>query len=583
MKSVSAADVRKKLPIGIEDFQQIREDGFYYVDKTAMIRDLLNDWGKVNLFTRPRRFGKSLNMSMLKAFFEIGSDKSLFEGLAISEEKALCEAYMGKFPVISISLKSVNGRDYESACSILRSVIGDEARRFETLLTESERLTETDKVLYRQLITPDLNGDGNYTMSEATLKGSLKLLSSLLCKHYEKKVLILIDEYDVPLSKANDRGYYDQMVDMIRGIFDLALKTNESLYFAVMTGCLRVAKESIFTGLNNLRVLSISTAGFNEYFGFTDPEVRAMLKYYNLAEKYEEVREWYDGYRFGNADIYCPWDVISYCAELRMDPTASPKDYWSNTSGNDAVRHFIEMTGSGVTKGEIESLIAGETVTKEIYEDLTYNRLYDSIDNIWSLLFTTGYLTQCGRPEGKRYQLAIPNREIRNIFTDQIMKMFKENVPKDGERLNAFCRALQNGDAAEVERQFNAYLKQTISIRDTFVRKPTKENFYHGILLGILGYKSDWYVKSNRESGEGFSDICIRIEDEDTGIIIETKYARNALYDAACQEALSQIESLHYTDELREEGYHTIYRYGIACYKKKCKVVCVKENAGIDG
>ncbi len=575
--TMNTTGVKKKLPVGIENFTKIRAEEFYYVDKTAMIRDLLNAWGEVNLFTRPRRFGKSLNMSMLKAFFEIGCDRTLFDGLAISEETALCEAYMGKFPVVSISLKSVNGRDYESACTILRSVIGDEARRFESLFADSEQLTETDKILYRQLITPDPSGEGNYTMSEATLKGSLKLLSSLLYKHYGKKALILIDEYDVPLAKANDRGYYNQMVDLMRGIFDQALKTNENLYFAVMTGCLRVAKESIFTGLNNLRVFSIATAGFNEYFGFTDPEVKAMLQYYGLTEKYDAVREWYDGYRFGNSDVYCPWDVISYCAELCMDKMTEPKDYWSNTSGNDAVRHFLEGADAGATKDEIESLVAGETVATEIHEDLTYNRLYDSIDNIWSLLFTTGYLTQRSRPDGKLYQLAIPNREIRNIFTEQIMKMFKEDVANDGEALRAFCAALQSGDAAEAERLFTLYLGRTISIRDTSVRKERKESFYHGILLGILGFKNGWIVRSNAESGDGYSDILIEIDSADTGIIIEVKYAEKAAFAAACREAMTQIETTGYTARLKDEGFHTIYKYGIACFRKRCRVVCEKE------
>ncbi|MCD8097210.1 MAG: ATP-binding protein, partial [Lachnospiraceae bacterium] len=378
-------------------------------------------------------------------------------------------------------------------------------------------------------------------------------------------------------AKAEENGYYDEMVDLIRGMFDQALKTNESLYFAVMTGCLRVAKESIFTGLNNLNVLSITSARFDEYFGFTDQEVQSMLGYYGLMDKYTEIKEWYDGYRFGNIDVYCPWDVISYCHELTWDKSAAPKDYWSNTSGNDTVRHFIEKSDRGSTRSEIEALIAGETVTKEIHEDLTYNRLYDSIDNIWSVLFATGYLTQRGRPDGKWYQLAIPNREVRNLFTDQIMAMFRENVAKDGERLNKFCDALQTGAVAEVEKQFGAYLLRTISIRDTFVQKPTKENFYHGILLGILGYKDGWNVKSNRESGDGFSDICIKIEEEDIGIIIEIKYAENRQLDATCREALRQIDEKAYVSELKSDGYRTIYKYGIACFKKKCRVLCEQE------
>ncbi len=568
----------RKLPVGIESFEIMRREGFYYVDKTAMIRDLLNHWGYVNLFTRPRRFGKSLNMSMLKSFFEIGCDKTLFDGLVISEEKELCDEYMGRFPVVSISLKSVNGADYETARSLMCSVIGREALRFEMLFMESERLSEKDKELYRQLITVDTKAHGDYAMPDAVLMGGLKLLSTLLEKHYGKKAIILIDEYDVPLAKANENGYYEQMVLLIRNMFEQALKTNESLYFAVLTGCLRVSKESIFTGLNNPKILSITTVRFDEYFGFTDDEVKAMLGYYGLESQYSTMRDWYDGYRFGNVDVYCPWDVINYCDELLDDPTAQPRDYWSNTSSNDIVRRFIEKVGSGLTRSEVEALVAGETVTKEIFEDLTYNRLYDSIDNIWSVLFTTGYLTQRGKPEGRRYRLAIPNMENRNIFTDQIMTMFKEDVSKDGELLGAFCEALQRGDAAEVERLFTAYMGKTISIRDTFVRKPTKENFYHGILLGILGFKSRWYVRSNRESGDGFSDIVIRVEDEDIGIVMEVKYAENGNFAAVCQNALKQIEVDGYTEELKEDGCHTIYKYGIACYKKKCRVAVEKEN-----
>ncbi|MCC8140577.1 MAG: ATP-binding protein [Lachnospiraceae bacterium] len=573
---MSSTNIDKRLPVGIENFSEIRTNGFYYVDKTSLIRDLLNAWRKVNLFTRPRRFGKTLNMSMLKAFFEIGCDKSLFDGLAISRETGLCDAYMGKFPVISISLKSVSGRDFSSACSILRSVIGSEALRFQFLL-DDENLTDKEKGLYSQLTNVDTENTESFLMTDSVMKGSLRTLSFLLQKHYGSKVIILIDEYDVPLAKAEENGYYDEMVDLIRNIFDQALKTNESLYFAVMTGCLRVAKESIFTGLNNLNVLSITSARFDEYFGFTDQEVQSMLGYYGLMDKYTEIKEWYDGYRFGNIDVYCPWDVISYCYELTWDSSAMPKDYWSNTSGNDTVRHFIEKSDRGSTRSEIEALIAGETVTKEIHEDLTYNRLYDSIDNIWSVLFATGYLTQRGRPDGKWYQLAIPNREVRNIFTDQIMAMFRENVAKDGESLNKFCDALQTGDASEVEKQFGAYLLRTISIRDTFVQKPTKENFYHGILLGILGYKDGWDVKSNRESGDGFSDICIKIEEDDIGIIIEIKYAENRQLDAECREALKQIDEKAYVSELKSDGYRTIYKYGIACFKKKCRVLCELE------
>lgn len=567
----------KKLPVGIESFEKLRQQGFYYVDKTALIRDLLQKWGEVNLFTRPRRFGKSLNMSMLKAFFEIGCDKTLFDGLAISGEQDLCEKYMGKFPVISVSLKGVNGADYETARALLCSVIGNEAARFRFLL-ETDRISELEKELYRQLLVTDPNRQGMYAMPDAVLMGSLKTLSMLLKEYYKTEVIILIDEYDVPLAKASERGYYESMALLIRNLFEQALKTNDSLYFAVMTGCLRVAKESIFTGLNNLKLLSVTNVRFDEYFGFTDEEVRELLRYYGREDRYEAMREWYDGYRFGNVEVYCPWDVISYCDDLTDDPEAEPRDYWSNTSSNDVIRHFIEKVDHGLTRSEIEALVSGEILTKEIHEDLTYNRLYDSVDHIWSVLFATGYLTQRGKAEGKRYRLAIPNREIRNIFTEQIMTMFKEAVAKDGESLDAFCAALQKGDAREAERLFTAYLGKTISIRDTSVRKASKENFYHGILLGILGFKSGWYVRSNEESGEGWSDILVRLENEDTGMIIEIKYAEEGRYAAACEQALRQIEEKDYTAKLKEEGCSLILKYAVACFRKKCRIVCEREE-----
>ena len=564
---------KRKLPVGIENFKDIRSEEFYYIDKTVMIRDLLNGWGKVNLFTRPRRFGKSLNMSMLQSFLEIGCDPAWFEGLAISGEKDLCERYMGQFPVISISLKSVNGPDYHTARALMCSVIGSEALSFRFLL-DSDKLSEEEKEIYRQMIMIDQTGESVYSMSDPVLMGSLKNLCVLLERYYGRKVIILIDEYDVPLAKANERGYYAEMVSLIRNIFEQALKTNDSLYFAVLTGCLRVAKESIFTGLNNPKILSITSVRFDEYFGFTDAEVKELLAYYGFEDKYGLIRDWYDGYRFGNVEVYCPWDVISYCDELRDDPSAMPRDYWSNTSSNDVVRHFLEMTDRGLTRGELEALIAGETVTKEISEELTYDRLYDSAENIWSVLFTTGYLTQRGKPDGRNYHLAVPNREIRNIFTGQIMTMFRENVQKDGEMLGAFCDALKSGNADEAERLLGAYLSKTVSIRDTFVRKPTKENFYHSILLGILGYKSGWYVRSNREAGDGYSDIMIRVEDEDIGIVIEVKYAQSGEPDEICRKALDQIREKGYESVLREEGCTKIIRYGIACRRKKCRVLC---------
>lgn len=560
---------KKKLPIGIEDFAKIRSEDFYYVDKTSMLSNLLQNWGEVNLFTRPRRFGKSLNMSMLKAFFDIEGEPGLFDGLDITGEKALCDQYMGQFPVIFISLKDVNGDSFATARSMMSSILGNEALRF-GVLAESSRLSEVERLRYQALT--HLDERGNYDLSDEVLMNGLLTLSALLQKHYDRKVMILVDEYDVPLAKANEQGYYDQMVSLMRNMFSRALKSNTALQFAVLTGCLRVAKESIFTGMNNLKVLSITDVRFDEYFGFTDREVRELLGYYGLEESYDTMKTWYDGYQFGNMEVYCPWDVLCYCDELRADPAADPKDYWSNTSGNDVVRHFIECAGNSTIKREIERLIAGEIVPKRIYQELTYKDLYQSIDHIWSVLFTTGYLTQRGKAVDGVIQLAIPNMEIRRIFTRQIMELFQDEVQKDGERLEAFCQALKSGEPELVEQRFTEYLKKTISIRDTFVQIPTKENFYHGILLGILGFKESWGVTSNRESGEGYSDILVEIEDEELGIVLEVKYAQNANLDAECDRALEQIEEKDYAEQLYMDGMHRILKYGIACYKKKCRV-----------
>lgn len=569
---------KKKLPVGIESFEKIRTQDFYYVDKTVMIRDLIQRWGEVNLFTRPRRFGKSLNMSMLKAFFEIGTDPLLFDGLKISKAKELCEKYMGKFPVISISLKDVEGSDYDVARTLLCSVIGNEALRFYELLKSSPKLNEVERRQYEQLVCTDHEQRGSFAMSDSVLMGSLKTLSSLLEKHYEKKVILLIDEYDVPLSKANEQGYYNEMVFLMRNLLQQVLKTNSSLYFAVLTGCLRVAKESIFTGLNNFKIYSITDVRFDEYFGFTDSEVKEMLAYYGQEAKVQTVREWYDGYHFGTLDVYCPWDVISYCDDLIDDKDAAPKNYWINTSGNDVVRHFIEKMGNGVMKGEMEALIDGKEVEKEIHEDLTYHEIYDSVNHLWSMLFMTGYLTRQEPADGDRYKLVIPNLEIRSIFIRQIMAMFKKEVAKDGKLLESFCNALEQGNAAEVEKLFSSYLKKSISIRDTFVQKTLKENFYHGILLGILGYKDGWILKSNKESGNGYSDIWIYDEEKELGIIIEVKYAEESQFEVVCREAIAQIDKNRYAEELREEGCHSILKYGIACYKKRCQVTVVKEK-----
>ena len=555
---------RKMLPIGIENFEEIRTEGFYYVDKTGMIKELLENWGKVNLFTRPRRFGKSLNMSMLRYFFDVNSDPALFDGLKISEEKELCERYMGKFPVISVSLKGLNAISYEKALEMAVPMLQGEIRRFQYLL-ESERLTQRDKEAYDRLLDAEV--------SEGALCNSLKVLSELLFKHHGEKTVILIDEYDVPLAKAFEQGYYEQMVLFIRNLFEQTLKTNESLQLAVLTGCMRISKESIFTGLNNLRVLTIAEVRFDEYFGFTDTEVKNLLEYYGLSANYRVAKEWYDGYQFGNVDVYCPWDVINYCDALRADSEAQPQNYWSNTSSNDAVRRFIKQADTAAVKQEIERLVAGETIRKEIRQELTYQDMYSTVDNIWSVLFTTGYLTQRGKPDKKTFCLAIPNMEIREIYTEQIMALFKEDMRSNREDTEAFCRALQEGDAAEVEKRFTDFLRRTISIRDTFVKKRLKENFYHGILLGILSCYNAWIVSSNEEAGDGYSDILLMMEDEETGVVIEVKYAENGNLDECCRKALEQIETNRYEETLRDEGSTRILKYGIACYKKRCRVM----------
>ncbi len=554
---------RKRLPVGVENFEQIINDNYYYVDKTGLISELLRNGGMVNLFTRPRRFGKTLNMSMLEHFFSREREQSIFDGLEISKDTKLCEAYMGKYPVISISLKGINAATYETAFDFAVRIMKKAARNVQFLL-ESDSLSDYDKLEYKELL--------NNNMSETAFCGGLKILSELLEKHYGTKVILLIDEYDVPLAKAFENGYYDQMIFLIRSLLEQALKTNDSLKFAVMTGCMRISKESIFTGLNNLKVLSITDERYDEYFGFTDTEVREMLKYYETEDHYEEIKNWYDGYRFGGVEVYCPWGVLNYCDKLKDHADSFPENYWINTSSNDAVKKFIQMSDNFKTKREIETLLAGGEIIKEIHEELIYPEMYQSLENVWSLLFMTGYLTQCGRIDAKRYKLAIPNLEIRNIFETQIMEYFKESVTKDGNTLSRFCDALKNGEKGKVGEIFESYLKKTISIRDTFVRKASKENFYHGILLGILGVKEEWYVSSNQESGEGYSDILAETENSETVILIEVKYANDGNLDQACERALQQIEDRKYDEELRENGVDKILKYGIACYMKRCKV-----------
>jgi hypothetical protein len=531
-------------------------------------------------FARQEKDWYRIGLSLSQSFFEIGCKQDIFFGLDIAQEADLCEKYMGKFPVISISLKGVSGDNFETARAMMSSVIRKEALRFQFLL-DSIKLSDKDKETYDQLTIISNNAQGDYMMSDQVIMTSLLELSGLLYKHYERKVIILIDEYDVPLAKAFDKGYYDQMIVLIRNMFEQALKTNKSMYFSVLTGCLRISKESIFTGLNNPKILSITDIEFSEYFGFTDAEVRALLKYYDLLEFYNIIKEWYDGYQFGNIRVYCPWDVLCYCNKLRVNRRAQPEKYWLNTSGNDVVQHFIEMAKTSTMKREIEELIEGNTVTKEIRQELTYRERYDSIQNVWSVLFTTGYLTMRGEPDGEKLKLIIPNAEIKHIFTSQITEWFLHTARQDGATLYAFCEAFKAGDTATIQKQFRTYLKRTISIRDTFVKKEKKENFYHGILLGLLGYKDTWGVSSNSESGEGYSDIMIEIEDEDIGIVIEVKYSQNDNLEADCREALRQIEKKRYQERFQDMGVQTVLKYGIACYQKRCKVLLVKEEGDV--
>lgn len=561
----------KKLPVGVEDFKEIRTGDYYYVDKTGLVAELIERRGKVNLFTRPRRFGKSLNISMLQYFFEYGCDPMLFNGLQIMQDKEICKKYMGKFPVVSVSLKDVDANCYKTARGLLCVIIGREATKFQFLM-ESDKLTSQEKARYQKLINAGKLDEPDFPMPDEVLISSLRTLTELLYKHYGEQAILLIDEYDVPLDKAQQSGYYDDMVTLIRTLFGQALKTNPNLYFAVLTGCLRIAKESIFTGLNSLKVFSVTNVQYGEQFGFSDREVREMLEYYGFEEKYELIKAWYDGYHFGDMDVYCPWDVINYIDLMRVEPDASPYAFWVNTSGNEIIKKFLQKASAG-TKRELEQLIAGKSVYKKINQELTYWDLYKNIDNLWSVLFTTGYLTQCKRIDGDIFELIIPNLEIRQIFIDQIMEWFQEEMGKDTPLIDAFCDAFIRGDAEAVEEQFNAYLLKTISIRDTNVRKGKKENFYHGILLGLLSHREDWWVRSNVESGDGFSDILVESEEKGIGIVIEMKYPDGGDLTDGCKSALEQISRMGYETRLLQDGIGKILRYGIACNRKKCKVV----------
>ena len=559
-----------KLPVGIDGFEKIRRNGFYYIDKTELIEQLFLNWGEVNLFTRPRRFGKTLNMSMLKCFFEIGTDSSLFDGLYISEKQTLCEQHLGKYPVIFLSLKGVEGLNFSEAKRRCIQLIRREAERF-YYLKDSERLLDLDKKKYHQLLDmKDQPEDVDIVIS------SIKTLSDILYKHYGKKTVILIDEYDVPLDKAFQHGYYKEMIYFTRGLLGEALKTNDSLNFAVLTGCLRVSKESIFTGLNNFKILSITDTRFDEQFGFTDTEVRKLLSDYHLEDRFAEVKEWYDGYRFGKADVYCPWDVVNFVDRVKDDPEARPEAYWINTSGNDLVKRFIDKANK-TTKNEIERLINGEAIEKELRLDLTYEEIDQSIENLWSVLFTTGYLTQTGRTEKGAYRLIIPNREVREVFRLQINEWFKKSIFTNTERLTAFWKAFEGGDTEGIEQYLNRVLSNSISVFDTKARKEEKESSYHNLLVGILTGNADWLVKSNVEAGDGFADIIVETDNPDAGIVAELKYTKN--FDEmriACRKAMNQIRDRRYQEYLLNDDRRDIRLYGIAFCKKRCCVISEK-------
>ncbi len=559
---------KKKLPIGVEFFRTFKEQDFYYVDKTGFIRDLLEARGIVNLFTRPRRFGKSLNMDMLKTFFEIGTDSSLFDGLDIAKEKKLCEQYMGKYPVITLSFKDVEGENFTEATDMLCEIISEEAGRFVWLM-DSPHISEYDKCKLDDILS-------NHFETKSSICVSLKLLSKLLSTHYGKQVVILLDEYDVPLDKAYQYGYYPQMVQMMRLLFSHTLKTNHNIFLAVITGCLRIAKESIFTGLNNFKVRTISDVDYGEYFGFTDKEVIEMLRYYGIEEMFERIKEWYDGYHFGNVDVYCPWDVINQCDKLREDIHAPMEAHWENSSSNAIIQDILE-NASATVRNQIEALISGEYIEKALIPELTYTDLgSEDLETrqtyLWSVLFTTGYLTETGRPENGLHKLVIPNREVRGIYEKKINSWFRVKVIGNTKRWKEFCKAIKSGDAQGVQRIFSEIMSESISIRDTAVKKEMKENFYHGMLLGLLQAEGGWSVKSNSESGTGYTDICIEIPHEKIGCVIEVKYAENARYAAACKEAMKQIDNGGYTEILRTSGMKVIHKYGIACYKKSCEI-----------
>lgn len=557
--------IRKRIPIGIEFYQEMMEKEYYYVDKTLLIKEILDKGGKVTLFTRPRRFGKTLALTMLQAFFELEPEKSgrksdkirYFEGMKIAEAGEKYLEHMGRYPVIFLSLKSARQPDFEMAYENMVDEIVKEYERHQRIV---DGLTEPRRKRYRLLM--------NRRADRAAYGKALQFLSECLEQYYGRKTVLLLDEYDVPLENAYLRGFYQEMTDFVRSLFESALKTNKSLEFAVITGCLRISKESIFTGLNNLEIISVLNEEFGEYFGFTRKETEEALEYYGFPEKMEEAQNWYDGYLFGNVGVYNPWSILNYIKALLASDQAFPKSYWSNTSSNSIVKELVETADTSAKK-EIETLIAGGTIEKPVQEDITYGDIQKSQDNLWNFLFFTGYLKKAGERRDARtvyLTLKIPNEEVLNIYETTIREWFEEKIKVYD--FTAMYQAMLKGDCEKFGRILKQQLMESISFYDN------QESFYHGFLLGLLRGLKDYEVLSNRESGEGRPDILLKPYDEQKpAVILELKYAGNFKeMEALCQKALTQIQEKKYTDSLSQEGYQTILKYGVCFYKKSCMV-----------
>ena len=565
---------KKKLSIGIENFTKLQTEDFYYVDKTMLIKELLDNWAEVNLFTRPRRFGKTLNMSMLQYYFEDKRDQFtgekidnsyLFEGLNIKAEGEKYTKYMGKYPVINLSLKSAKQPTYKMAYESLIDEIMKEYRRHNFILN-SDKLLQSEKKIFLDIS----NGEAK----EIEYAKSLQFLSSCLEKYFGSKTIILIDEYDVPLENAFFEGFYDEMISFIRSLFESALKTNPSLEFSIITGCLRISRESIFTGLNNLNIISILNNRYAEYFGFTAEEVEELCDYYNIQEKYETAKKWYNGYTFGHKNVYNPWSVVKYIYDVLGDSHVFPTSYWANTSSNSIVKSLIERADD-ITKGEIEALIEGKTIEKPVHEDITYDDVYDNLDNLWNFMFFTGYFKKISErmdenTQEKFVELAIPNLEVKYIFRTKILKWFNEKIKS--EDLSILYTSIINGEVDVFQKEVNRLLKKTISFNDAY------ENFYHGFMIGLLSHMDGYIVKSNRETGDGRCDIYIKpLSIFDKAVIIEMKVCDKPkeLFTKP-QDALQQIEDKKYAYELNESGYEDIIKYGMAFYRKDC-IIKIKE------